>query len=54
MTKTDKRQKSNFGKQPFPIKPNEAVSIDFIVDLEKSVKGSIHILSMVDNFSKFI
>ena len=54
MTKTDTRQNSNFGKRPFPTKPNEVVSIDFMVDLEKSVKGNIHILTMVDNFSKFI
>ena len=43
MMKTDNRQKCNLGKQPFPTKPNEVVSIDFIVDLEKSVKSNIHI-----------
>ena len=54
MTKPDNRQKRNLGKRPFPTKPNEVVSIDFIVDLEKSVKGNIRILTMVVNFSKFI
>ena len=54
MTKIDNRRKSNLGKRPFLTKPNEVVSIDFIVDVEKSVKGNIHILTMVDNFSKFI
>ena len=44
MTKTDNRQKSNLGKRPFPTKSKEVVSTDFIVDLEKSVKGNIHIL----------
>ena len=44
MTKTGNRQKSNLGKRPFPTKPKEVVSTDFIVDLEKSVKGNIHIL----------
>ena len=52
MTKTDTHQNSNFGKRLFPT--NEVVSIDFMVDLEKSVKGNIHILTMVDNFSKFV
>ena len=33
--------------------PNE-VSVDFIVHLEKSVKGNIRVLTMVDNSSKFI
>ena len=40
MTKTDTRQKSNLGKQPFPTKSNEVVSIDFMVDLEKSVHAT--------------
>ena len=31
---------------------NELVSIEFVVHLQKSVKGNIHILTMVDNFSK--
>ena len=53
MTKVDNRQKSNLGKRPFPTKP-EVVLIDFMVDLEKSVKGNIHISTMVDNFVKFI
>ena len=33
MTKSDNHQKSSLGKQTFPTKPNEVVSIDFIVDL---------------------
>ena len=51
MTKTDNCQKSNLDKQPFPTNLNEVLSIDFRVDLKKSVKGYIHILTMVDNFS---
>lgn len=54
MTKTDNRGKSKLGKRAFPRKPNEIISIDFIVDLEKTSKGNIHILTIVDNFSKFI
>ena len=61
MTKNDNRQKNNLGKLPFPTKPSEFASIDFVVDLEKSVKGNIYILTfififtfIVDNFSKFI
>ena len=54
MTKTDNRQKSNLYKRPFLTKPNEVVWIDFIVDLQKSVKGNTHILTMADNFPKFI
>ena len=53
MTKADNRQKSNLGKQPFLTQPNEVVPSDFIVNLEKSVKGNIHILTMVAKFSKF-
>ena len=35
--------------------PNEVVSVDFMGDLQKSVKGNIHIfLTMVENFSKFM
>ena len=41
------------GKRPFPTKPNEVVSINFTIDVEKSVKDNIHILITVDNFSKF-
>ena len=47
-------QKSNVRKRPFPTKPNEIVSIDFRADLKKSVKDNIHILTIVDNFSKLI
>ena len=54
MTKTDNRKKSSLGKRPFPRKPNQVISIDFIVDLEKTSKGNLHILTIVDNFSKFI
>ena len=32
---------------------NEFVSIEFMVHLQKSVKGNIHILTMVDNLSNF-
>ena len=47
-------QKSNLRERPFPTKPNEIVSIDFRADLKKSIKGNIHILTIVDNFSKLI
>ena len=47
-------QKSNLRKRPFPTKPNEIVWIDFRADFKKSVKGNIHILTIVDNFSKLI
>ena len=40
MTKTDNRQKSNLGKRPFLTKPNEVVSIDFMVDLENQLRGT--------------
>ena len=50
MTKTDNLQKSNLGKPSFPANPNDIVSIDFVVGLEKSVKGNIHFLTMDDNF----
>ena len=45
MTKTDNCQKSNLGNRPFPTKSKEVVSTDFIVELEKSVKDNIHILT---------
>ena len=33
--------------------PSEVVSVDFMGDLQKSVKGNIHIfLTMVENFFK--
>ena len=54
MAKTDNHQESNLVKRTFPTKPNEVVSIDFIVDLEKSVKCNIHIFTMVDKCYKFI
>ena len=53
MTKTDNHQKSILGKYSFPTKPNEVASINFIVNLEKSLKGNIRIFTMVNNFSKF-
>ena len=49
MTKTDNRQKSNLDERPFPTKLNEFASIDFTVDLQKSVKDKTYILTLVGN-----
>ena len=45
---------SPFSRRLPPTKLNKFDSIDFIVDLKKSFKGTIHILTVVDNTSKFI
>ena len=48
------RKRSRLGKRPFPKVPLEWVSIDFIVDLPITKNNNIHILTVVDNFTKFI
>ena len=53
MTKSMKNQ-SCLGKRAFPKKPNELVSIDFIVDLPVTERNNIHILTIVDNFTKYL
>ena len=45
MTKSMKNQ-SCLGKRAFPKKPNELVSIDFIVDLPVTERNNIHILTI--------
>ena len=40
-------------KTVYPTAPNELVSIDLVVNLPRSYDGNRHILTMVDEFSKF-
>ena len=54
MTNAENKKKSILGKRPIPTKPLEIISIDFVVDLPKTNKGNIHMLTVVDNFTKFV
>ena len=49
-------QKKNcvLGQRPFPKKPLDLVSIDFIVELPVSNSNNKHILTVVDNFTKHL
>ena len=49
-------QKKNcvLGKRPFPNKPLDLISIDFIVELPLSNGNNKHILTVVDNFTKHL
>ena len=53
MTKSGK-SKSILGNRKFPTKPLEVISIDFIVDLPITSRKNIHILTVVDNFTKYL
>ena len=54
MVNAENRKKGRLGLCEFPTKPMELISIDFIVDLPITNQRNIHILTIVDNFTKYI
>ena len=52
MTKSYNRKRGCLEKRQFQGKTIEFVSFDFIVELPLTARGSIHILTIVDNFTK--
>ena len=53
-TNPENRKKAKFGRRKLPSAPLEFVAIDFIVDLPITKRNNIHILTIVDGFSKFV
>ena len=54
MVNSGNRKKGNLGKRQFPKKPRDLVSIDFVVDLPITNNRNIHLLTVVDNFTKYL
>ena len=51
---THGKKTSILGRREFPSRPNQLVSIDFIVNLPTTSRRNVHILTIVDNFTKYI
>ena len=49
-----KQKNSRLGKRLFPTQPNELISIDYIVDFPITSRRNIHILTRVDNLTKYV
>ena len=48
------KKKCVLGKRPFPIEPLDLISIDFLVELPIPNDNNKHILTIVDNFTKYL
>ena len=53
-TKSQNRTHGQLGRQPVPEKPLDIVSIDFLVDLPITSKKNIHLMVIIDWFSRYI
>ena len=49
-----KQRNTKLDKRLFPTQPNELVSIDCIIDFPITSRRNIHILTIVDNFTKYV
>jgi Integrase core domain. len=53
-TKLSNRCYTHSGRRPFPLKPLDLISIDFIVELPVTEHENRHIMTIVDQFTKFL
>ena len=53
-TKPSNRSYTHSGRRPFPSKPLDLISIDYIVELPITENDNRHILTVVDQFTKFL
>ena len=53
-TKSENRVQCKLGKRQFPDKPLELISIDFIVDLPLTERNNRNILTIIDQFMKYL